>query len=195
MGVVTPIITNGGRSCPFCREPGTGDDEKAFKRIMKRVKANDPAALCYMGTYRYEKGDHDSAVKYWTKAAELDDVIAHNQLGWMYWKGEGVAKDEKKSVYYLEKAAILGHPFARHNLGCTEGGNVNMERAVKHFIIAAKLGYEGSMRELWKHYSAGEITKEDLEATLRTNKAAIDAMKSPQREAAEAWRRNVARRG
>ena len=63
-----------------------------------------------------------------------------------------------------------------------------MERAVKHSIIAANLGYEKSMKELWGHYSKGNISKEDLEATLRTHKAAIDEMKSPEREAAVAWR-------
>ncbi len=43
------------------------------------------------------------------------------------------------------------------------------------------------MKVLWKYYSAGDITKDDLEATLRTHKAAIDEMKSSEREAAEAW--------
>jgi hypothetical protein len=61
---------------------------------------------------------------------------------------------------------------------------------VRHFIIAANLGDEGSMKVLWAHYSLGNITKEDLESTLRTHKAAIDAMKSAQREAAVAWRKN-----
>ena len=70
-----------------------------------------------------------------------------------------------------------------------------MERAVKHFIIAANVGHEKSMKVLWEHYSAGNITKEDLEATLRTHKAAIDAMKSPEREAAAAWRKRCAQRG
>jgi DNA-binding GntR family transcriptional regulator len=41
------------------------------------------------------------------------------------------------------------------------------------------------MKELWKHYSAGNITKENLDATLRTHQAALDATKSEQREAAE----------
>ncbi len=61
-----------------------------------------------------------------------------------------------------------------------------MKRAVKHFIIAANVGYEMSMKVLWGHYSAGNITKDNLEATLRNHKAAIDATKSAQREAAEA---------
>jgi hypothetical protein len=57
-----------------------------------------------------------------------------------------------------------------------------MERAVKHYIIAANLGYDKSMKALWKHYSEGNITKEDLDATLRTHQAAIDPRKSEQRE-------------
>jgi predicted secreted Zn-dependent protease len=42
------------------------------------------------------------------------------------------------------------------------------------------------MKLLWKYYSAGIITKEDLDATLRTHQASIDATRSAQRDAAEA---------
>ena len=96
---------------------------------------------------------------------------------------EGVEKDEEMKVYHLEKAAIGGHPIARHVLALTEEKNGNMERAVKHYIIAAKVGYELSMKTLWKHYSLGNITKEDLDATLRSHQTAIDEMKSEQRDA------------
>ena len=120
-----------------------------------------------------------------TKSAELGDEEAHFNLYAMYANGEGVEKDKDKEVYHLEKAAIGGHPDARFNLAVIERKNLRTERAVKHFIIAAKLGEEASMKELWKHYSDGNITKEDLEATLRTHKAAIDAAKSSQRDEAE----------
>ena len=152
--------------------------------MMKRIKANDPAATREMGARRLEEGDYGTAFEYYTKAAELGDMRAHCQLGLMYMKGEGVVKDEEKTVYHLEQAAIGGHPKARHYLACVEEDNGNMERAVKHLIIAAKLGDEDSMKALWAHYSKGNITKDELEATLRTHKAAIDAMKSPQRDAA-----------
>jgi TPR repeat protein len=46
-------------------------------------------------------------------------------------EGNGVEKDEKKELHHLEEAAIAGHPVARHNLGCYEGMNGRMERAVK----------------------------------------------------------------
>ncbi len=187
--------SNGDRRCLFCRELSSSDDEENKKKTMERVKANDPVAMNQMGTERYHEGDYDGAFEYLTKAAELGDASAHHNLGYMYWKGEGVEKDEEKEVYHYEKAAICGNPDARHNLGCYEERNGNTERAVKHYIIAAKLGYELSMKALWVASSAGAITKKDLEATLRTHKAAIDATKSSQRDAAEAiYRRNKASR-
>jgi len=191
--VYANYISNRGRKCSFCREPTAADDEENHKRTMERIKANDPAAMRVMGTKRYHEGDHDIAIKYWTKAAELGDQEAHYQLSVMYRKGRGVEKDKEKEICHLEKAAIGGHPNARHNLGCVEGNNGNNEKAVKHFIIAANLGDEGSMKELWKHYSKGNITKEDLDTTLRTHQAALDEMKSPEREVAEIFFRNYRR--
>ena len=179
---------NGGARCPFCREPSPKDDEECIKRVMKRVKANDPAALSQMGTARLGEGDWDTAFEYLTKAAELGDANAHYQLSVMYRKGEGVEEEVEKSVYHLEKAAIGGHPYARQNLGVTEEMNGDAERALKHYIIAANLGFENSMKTLWNHYSLGNITKENLEVTLRTHKAALDEMKSPEREAANNWK-------
>ena len=84
--------------------------------------------------------------------------------------------DYGKMVHHYEKAAIGGHPSARYNLGCYEEANGNMERAVKHFIIAANLGHDKSMKELRWYYSEGNITKEKLDATLRGYQAAIDEM-------------------
>ena len=180
--------SNGGDRCPFCRETVANGDEEWKKRLMKRIKANDPTALRQMAAIFDGEGEYDKAFEYYTKAAELGDLTAHYNIGVMYRDGEGVDKDEEKEVYHLEQAAIGGHPKARHNLGCREHENGNMERAVKHAIIAANLGHEGSMKALWGAYKDAFITKEDLESTLRTHKAAIDAMKSPQREAAVAWR-------
>ena len=177
------------RRCPFCREPVAVDDHR--KRMMKRIKENDPAAMTQTGVRCFFEGDYDAAFKYLTKAVELGYTDAHYRVGSLYMKGEGVEKDEEKAVYHFEKAAMRGHPYARHDLGRIESNNGSMERAVKHFIIAAKLGYEGSMKALWKHYSAGNITKEELDATLRSHQAAINATKSEQRDAGEAIARKL----
>jgi TPR repeat protein len=152
---------------------------------MKRVKKNDPVAMLYMGGMRYIEGDYSSAFEYFAKAAELGDADAHCQRADMHYHGKGVEKDEKKGIYHWEEAAIGGHPHARHNLGVIEMNNGRPERGVKHFIIAADLGYEESMKKLWKSFSMGYVKKDDLNVTLRTHHAAVNATKSPQRKAAE----------
>ncbi len=174
------------RRCPFCRESGTGDDDEDDKMMMERIKANDPAALGQVGGTCYKEGDYDGALEYLTKAAKLGDLNAHYHLGLMYWKGKGVEKDEEKEVYHFEKAAIGGHPQARYNVAVIEQRNGNVERFVKHLIIAANLGHEESMKALWVAFKHGDITKEDLDATLRTHQATIDETKSAQRDAADA---------
>ena len=191
-GCVYANFQSSGRwMCPFCREPTVNGREENIKRVMKRVKVNDPNALTQIGIRRSEEGDYDKAFEYWTKAAELGDARAHDILGVMYYEGEGVKKDEAKGIHHWEKAAIGGHPRARYNLAYHDQKNGNIERAVKHAIISAKLGYEESMQELWKFYSAGNITKDELESTLRAHKAAIDATKSAQRDEGEAYCRGI----
>ena len=72
------------------------------------------------------------------------------------------------------------------NLGCVEGDNGRHERAVKHFIIAANLGHDVALKTLKENFARGFVSKEDFAAALRAHQAAVDATKSPQREAAEA---------
>ncbi|KAK1741603.1 Sel1-like repeat family protein [Skeletonema marinoi] len=177
--------------CPFCRHPTPENEEETDKDLMKRVEANDPVAVRNMGFKRYnDEGDNESAIEYLTKAAELGDLVAHFELANFYRDGECVGKDMKKVIYHSEQAAIGGHPMARYNLGCVEEENGRFERAVKHWIIAANLGDDKSLNALKKGYAVGRIQKEDFAAALRAHQAALDAAKSPQREAAEAARLN-----
>jgi len=85
----------------------------------------------------------------------------------------------------LEEAAIGGHAGARFNLGCTEGNRGRHERAMRHFIIAAKLGDDGALDEVKKGFRGGIVSKEDYAVALRGHQTAVDATKSEQREAAE----------
>eukprot|EP00985_Skeletonema_marinoi_P003292 scaffold1373_cov134-Skeletonema_marinoi.AAC.2 len=173
------------RKCPFCRHPVPKSEEEFKRNIIERIEANDPVAIRQMGGYRNQEGDYDGAIEYFKKAAGLGDLGAHYELTVMYRNRHGVEKDKKKEVYHLEKAAIGGEPFARHNLGCIEEESGRPDRAVKHWIIAAKLGYDKSLESLKKIYRRGLVSKEDFAAALRGHQAAIDATKSPQREEAE----------
>jgi len=177
-------------ACPFCRTKLPETKEEGFLYEMKRVQANDPVALLHAGIRRFDAGDYSTAFGYWEKAAELGDVESHFRLSVAYSDDEGrcAEKDMKKFIHHSEQAAIGGHVFARHNLASWELKKGNIERAVKHFIIAANLGYDSSLENLKKGYAQGKVSKEDFAAALRAHQAAVDATKSPQRDAAEVFR-------
>ena len=174
---------NQPQTCPFCRHPAPKTREDAEKMMMKRIAANDTVAMTQVGFRHLNEGDYESAFKYLVKAAELGNRSAHYNISTMYRKGFGVEKDETKEVYHLEQAAIAGHPEARFKLGCHEVINGKNERAVKHFIIAASLG-GNSINGLKDCYKTGDISKDDFAAALRAHHAAVEATKSPQRDAA-----------
>ncbi len=170
--------------CPYCREPLPRSKEEIDQNCEKRAKANDPVALLQMGVKRYKEGDYLGAFEYWTNSAELGEMDAHYNLSLLYHNGE-VEKDIKKEVYHMEEAAIGGHPLARNNLGCYEGKNRRKDRAMKHFIIAAKLGYDVSLEVVKKGFQRGDASKEDFEGALRGHQAAVHATRSQQRDEAE----------
>jgi len=171
-------------TCPFCRHPTPKSQAEAGMTAKNRIEANDPTAVRNMGTRRYREGDYKSAFEHFSKAVELGDVEAHYFLSNLYLAGLGVEKDKKLLLHHLEEASIGGHPFARHNLAKYEEDNGRLDRAIKHWIIAANLGFDRSMDALKSCYTEGSVSKEDFAAAFRAHQVATDAMKSPQREAA-----------
>ena len=175
-------------TCPFCRsEIRRSDIKQPSQKMMKRVQANDPSAISEIGIIRCQEGNHAEALQYFTKAAELGHANAHCNLSIMYRKGEFVEKDEKKFLYHAEEAAIKGHLGARCGLAEYEMEKFRPDRAVKHLTIAANLGHDNSMEALKIAYKGGMVSKEDFASALRAHKAAADEMKSPQRDAVEAF--------
>ena len=171
--------------CPFCRVPIPKTEKQNSRNRRKRREANDPYALRDQGARYLQKGDYKGAFQYLTKAAELGEVTAHYYLSIMYDLGH-VKKDEKKRLYHLEQAAIGGHPSARYNLGHHEWVNKRHDRALRHFMIAARQGDDDTIKWLMKAFKGGNISKECLAAALRAHQAAVDETKSPQRAEAEA---------
>ncbi len=173
--------------CPFCREPLPKTEKEEEENLMKRAKANDPVAISVMGQKCHDQGDYEGAFENYVKATQLGDIDAHYNLSCMHRKGEGVERNEQKEVYHLEIAAIGGQPSARYNLGYYEGRNGRHERAMKHFIIASKLGHDAALNKLKMGFSHGFVSKDDFEAALRGHQAAVDATKSKQRKDACAF--------
>ena len=177
-------------TCPFCREAVPQTKKECEKLNIKRAEANDPVAIFQLGAEEYKKKDYRSAIEYYTRAAELGIAEAHYEISHMYLEGQGVEKERGKEIHHLEEAAIGGHPYARFRLGVHEGGDGNIERAVKHWIIASTQGCDKSIKILMDFFKEGFVRKEVLDAALRAHKAAVDATKSPQRKAAEEFFRD-----
>jgi len=175
--------------CLFCREPLAKSNEEIKQKTLERVKVNDPVALYAMGASCHREGNYEGAFMYWTKAIASGDIEAHYALSVVYDNGQGVEMDQIKRIYHLEKAAIGGHPQARYHLGCFAGGEYMFRRAMRHFIIAANLGYKPALEEIELYFSGGIVNEEDYPSALCGYQAAVDATKSAPRDEAEKARR------
>ncbi|EJK65128.1 hypothetical protein THAOC_14055 [Thalassiosira oceanica] len=149
-GCALAASKRGMGDCPFCRTPLPANDAEnteILAMVRARVAKKDPVAINHLGE-KYFFGqlglqkDVSRAIALWTKAAELGSVKALYNLGVAYNTGEGVQQDTVKAVEFYEKAAMQGSADARHNLGCCEVRMGNSDRAVRHFLISAKMGHK-----------------------------------------------------
>jgi len=189
-----PVYDNQGnevdnQKCAFCRTPFPYSDEEGVERGTKRVEAGDAQATFNLGcdyldgTDGYPK-DYNKALELFHRAAELSCAEAYLKIGITYYRGEGVKVDKKKAVYYCELAAIGGCNIARYNLGIEEKKAGNMERALKHHMIAARVGDTNSLKKIQKMYSNGHASKEDYTKALQSYQAYLMEIKSDQRDKA-----------
>ena len=179
------------QKCAFCRTPTPESNEEAVKRLKKRFAAGDAEAIHITGCYYYQgkdgfSQDYVSALELWHRAGELGHSGAYNNLGYAFKNSDDVERDEKKAVYYWELAAMQGSVMARHCLGVMERSAGNTDRALKHFMIAARSGSAESLETIKQMYSKGHAKKEDYTEALRSYQEYLGDIKSSQRDKAAA---------
>ena len=187
-GCIHSFIESGNiDQCPYCKaERRLKTYEEMFEEIMERVEANDPISICLLansyhnGVNGYQQ-DHARAIELYARAAELGCSKAHSSLGDIYADDVG---DLKKAKFHFENAAMAGHELARYNLGILENNSGNMERAVKHWIIAASSGEYHSMQVLITLFEQGLVSRDVIESTLTSYNNSCAEMKSEARNAA-----------
>ena len=192
-GCISAIEALGdGEICPFCREITRPSNE--FKRVLKRVELGDPngfvtlADIYIRGRYGQEK-DEKKALELIIRAADLGSLAAYGTLARCYSYGQlGVERDVLKCWRYYEVAAMRGCVEARHALGCRrQGGQDYTSEGVKHFKIAARAGFEPSLKEVKNAYMAGQATKDEYAETLRAYCESVKEKSSEQRDKAAAF--------
>ena len=101
--------------------------------------------------------------------------------------------DTKKAKHYWELAAVNGSARARHNLGYIEVQADNLQRAYKHFTLAARAGYKQSLDTVKDGYKHGIVKKDEYANTLRAYQKSQYEMKSEMRDKVEVFRAEAAR--
>ena len=191
-----PVYDNLGNEiieekCPFCRTPVHESDEEYNERLQKRVEVDDAVAIFNLGN-NYRNGedgvpqDYDKAFELFVRAGELGHVDAYNNVGYSYEIGSGVEIDEKKANHYYKLAAIRGDVISRYNVGIGEQRAGNMNRALKHYMIAVEGGWDNALKAIQELYTNGHATKDDYAKALRAYQAYLAEIKSTQRDKAAA---------
>ena len=193
-----PLYDNQGnivdnKKCAFCRTPAPYTEKEAIEREKKRMEANDPIAIFNLGVYHRDgrygyQQDYNKALELWHRSGELGNAQAFNSIGVTYNNGEGVEVDNEKARHYWELAAMKGNEIARYNLGVEEQNSGNVNRALKHHMIAARDGNNDSLKRIKEMYSNVRATKDDYTKALQLYQTYLGEIKSNQRDKAAAVR-------
>ena len=104
---------------------------------------------------------------------EAGDAYAIYNLGCYYDKGMyGIPQNYTKALELC--------------VGEMEENAGNMNRAIKHYMIAVGSGHNDSLKQIQQLYSNGHATKEDYKKALQLYQTYLGEIKSPQRDEAAA---------
>ena len=127
------------------------NNEEALHWLERAASNDEPYALYQLGLYYSEANDLAKAIKYYQRAAELNNADAALELGYIYGEGFGVEQDDDKALFYLKKAAESGNQEVLDELAAMAlSGEGNMDAKEAEYWIK-KAGYtEEMLKELDK---------------------------------------------
>ena len=91
-------------------------------------------------------------------------------------------------MHYFELAVMGGDFSARYNLGYYEACAGNVDRALRHHMIAVRGGYKPSLETIKGLYTISCITKDDYTKALQLFQEYLGEIKSKHRDEAAAAR-------
>ena len=187
-------------------------------KLRAAASAGDPAAAFEIAN-RFAEGrdverNLESAVTWYTRAAEGGVAVAQYRLASLYERGQGVPRDLAKAMAWYQRAVDLGNVGAMHNLAVlmSEGaaGSPDNVKALGLFLAAANYGVKDSQYNLGVIYARGLGQKPNLVESYKwfavsaaqgdqdaaTRRDEVAAMLKPDqlaaaRAAVQAWRAKV----
>lgn len=127
--------------------------DQTLQELRESAVAGDIAAIYELGE-RYYYGqeyqaqnsveeDYGKAINWYHKAAELGNVAAMHDVGWMYQNGYGVERDFQKAMQWYRRAAQAGNSNSMTQIGWLYQFGLGVERdeekALKWYRQAADL--------------------------------------------------------
>jgi TPR repeat protein len=113
----------------------------------------------------YRRGDFAAALKEFRALAERGNSSAQLSMGWMFYEGRGVPRDDEEAVKWFRKAADQGLAQSQFALGAMFhlGAGVVQDdtEAAKWFRKAADQGVDTAQYELGVSYAEGRGVPQD----------------------------------
>jgi hypothetical protein len=96
--------------------------QKGLYFLEKSAELGNEHALHMLGVIYRDYSDqvtinYEKSFNYFLRGAKLGFGPSQNNLGWMYYKGEGTRKNISEAIYWLTKAVDRGEVFAYGSLG------------------------------------------------------------------------------
>lgn len=163
-----------------------------FAALLTKAKAGDVESQWLVGQTYENRNDYAEAVVWLRKAAESGNVLAQDNLAYLYDQGSGVPQDEVQATFWMHKAAEQGDSWAQTSLGrlYSKGLGVpqNNKLAVFWWSKAAAQGDKDALRLL---ADSGDIAAqrqvgEDFESVAKYTQAALWLRKGAERGDPEA---------
>jgi len=127
----------------------------------------------------YESGNYKEAARQFRPLAEDGDAEAQYYLGYMYEKGQGVAKDQAIMRKWYQRAADGGNAKAQYKVAVgyafgLAGLPQSDEDAAKWLRQSAENGYKRAQKTLGRAYAEGRygLPRDAKQAEYWTKKAA-----------------------
>jgi TPR repeat protein len=116
------------------------------------------------GLKAFDTGDYAVAFENWWAMAQKGDPKSQASLGFLYYAGKGVRRDDQQSLMWFRRAAEAGQPTAQFFLGLHyyygRGVQRDLARAFAWCDIALTNGYNESL--FCRDTIALEMSPEDL---------------------------------
>jgi TPR repeat protein len=117
------------------------------------------------GVTAYQHGDFATALRIFQPLAERGDATAQSNLGVLYEKGQGTARDYREALKWYRQGAQQGYADAQFNLGVMfyagQGVTQDYREAAKWFRLAADQGAALAQSNLGFMYEKGQGLSRD----------------------------------